>query len=587
MIGLIVLSLVGGTVGTTVGMFRARSAQKQAEWNQTEADRQRDRAEAGLRQANQIVEDFFTRISEERLLNVPGLTPLRKELLEAALGYYQQFLRERGDDPTVKAELAATHYRVARISSAIQNPSQALASLGEACRLLDEVIAKDPQNPAARVQLAQAHSLRGTLQGRSDPPRAFESYAEARQILETLLEQAPAETSARRSLANILVEIGLLRERLAQSDEQLQVAKQSYEAALAIRQDLSSQNPGSLELQSELARALYSLAIVERKRGNTDRAVQLHHQALSIQEPLAKNHPNHRRIMEFRQVLADIHNSIGFLHHTRRQRDEAVHAYRQARDTFEQLARDYPAITYFQNGLARTYINMAMQFQLKGEMEDVVPALTKACEIRQRLLEQQPGDIPLNSAAGSAFNALGLAYLRLEQHSKAMAAFQRAIRFQTVAHERVPENVEYRQFLANHILSVALVNRETKNVAEALTAIDEARRICRNDPHQLYLMGREGTLLAIMIAGAQSGDTAEHRDRQTEVFNQAVRDFEQAISLGYKVTEELQRDPQLDSVRERAMFQDLLRRLTGGRSQCEGEEAEAQRGGGAIYPICR
>ena len=44
------------------------------------------------------VDTYFTRMSEEQLLEQPGLQPLRKKLLQSALDYYESFLAQRGDD---------------------------------------------------------------------------------------------------------------------------------------------------------------------------------------------------------------------------------------------------------------------------------------------------------------------------------------------------------------------------------------------------------------------------------------------------------------------------------------------------------
>ena len=55
----------------------------------------------------------MTKISESTLLEEPGLQPLRNELLEAVLGYYQEFMGDHGDDPKIKAEVASASPPVA------------------------------------------------------------------------------------------------------------------------------------------------------------------------------------------------------------------------------------------------------------------------------------------------------------------------------------------------------------------------------------------------------------------------------------------------------------------------------------------
>ena len=89
----------------------------------------RQSAEESFLQARKTVDDFFTRISENKLLNVPGLQPLRKELLEAASEYYHGFIAQRKNDPSVRSELAETHYRLGLIASEVDKKEAALESL--------------------------------------------------------------------------------------------------------------------------------------------------------------------------------------------------------------------------------------------------------------------------------------------------------------------------------------------------------------------------------------------------------------------------------------------------------------------------
>jgi hypothetical protein len=97
----------------------AETARKEAEVNLQEAERQKRRAEANFRKARMAVDDSLTRISESRLLNVPGLQPLRKELLDSALKYYQDFLDQQSGDLAIQKDLATAYTRVAKITAEI------------------------------------------------------------------------------------------------------------------------------------------------------------------------------------------------------------------------------------------------------------------------------------------------------------------------------------------------------------------------------------------------------------------------------------------------------------------------------------
>lgn len=74
-----------------------------------------ERADANFRNAQNAVDKYLTAVSQSTLLDAPGMQPLRKELLEAAVQYYQTFVAEHRDDPALKAELAAAHIRLGHI----------------------------------------------------------------------------------------------------------------------------------------------------------------------------------------------------------------------------------------------------------------------------------------------------------------------------------------------------------------------------------------------------------------------------------------------------------------------------------------
>jgi hypothetical protein len=86
-----------------------------------EADEQRARADRAYKleresfhQARQAVK-LFEEISEEELAGKPPLQLLRRRLLAAALKYYQDFINQRGDDLSIRAELEASHDRIKTI----------------------------------------------------------------------------------------------------------------------------------------------------------------------------------------------------------------------------------------------------------------------------------------------------------------------------------------------------------------------------------------------------------------------------------------------------------------------------------------
>ena len=112
-VAVLVFALVGLTTSTIL-IARAQAKTKDALKNEqdraTEANTQRAIADRRYRQARSAI-DFFTRVAAEELGDVRGGTDameVRREMLEASLGFYQGLLDEAGrEDPTRSAELAA------------------------------------------------------------------------------------------------------------------------------------------------------------------------------------------------------------------------------------------------------------------------------------------------------------------------------------------------------------------------------------------------------------------------------------------------------------------------------------------------
>ncbi|MDB5305772.1 MAG: serine/threonine protein kinase [Phycisphaerales bacterium] len=107
-----------GLLASTLLIARAQSktaAAYVAERNKaTEANIQRARADKRYKQARDEL-DFVTRVAAEEMANKPEFGQVRRELLEAALVYYQSFLEERKDDPTIGDDLVAARSKVSSL----------------------------------------------------------------------------------------------------------------------------------------------------------------------------------------------------------------------------------------------------------------------------------------------------------------------------------------------------------------------------------------------------------------------------------------------------------------------------------------
>src|SRR5262249_34454314 len=106
--------LVTTVIALAVGTFALSQAQARTRQQRDLARQQTTLAEENFRLARQAVDEYFTQVSENTLLNsgVPGMQPVRKDLLRTALRFHREFQARHSEDPSLQAELARAWYRI-------------------------------------------------------------------------------------------------------------------------------------------------------------------------------------------------------------------------------------------------------------------------------------------------------------------------------------------------------------------------------------------------------------------------------------------------------------------------------------------
>jgi serine/threonine protein kinase len=144
------LAVVVGFCGITWQWREAVAARNHAQANEV-------KARANFEHALETVNTFCTEVSEEQLLDEPGMQPLRRRLLELARRYYQRFKREHGGDPDPKLmkELALSFMRSGIITSELGDLAQAHIELVRAKDMLHDLYLAAPKDRELRFQLAR------------------------------------------------------------------------------------------------------------------------------------------------------------------------------------------------------------------------------------------------------------------------------------------------------------------------------------------------------------------------------------------------------------------------------------------------
>lgn len=342
----------------------------------------RKRSEESFHEAKSAVNELFTLVSEERLLNEPGMQQVRRDLLERARGYYERFLDRHANNPTLQTELAATKFRMGLIEE----------TLGE-------------------------------------PQKALEWFASARDSQKAQAAAQPDSLDAARALSNTLTAIG----RVAAQRNKLDEAAENFTAAETLRERLIENSTKANEKFDHLrlhANSRMNLGLVERKRGNLDQARKLF---LEAQDKRRKALPTNPQDRAMRRDLAKGYYNLANLaidHNDeaalRENIDEAIKRY-------EELLTENPRDLDDQYLLSLCYRLRADLFAaLAPQDSQFMPAAiddySKASRIVQKLFDLNPSVAKYHEELVRLLINLGQLFAQQKEFDQARAQYQHALK---------------------------------------------------------------------------------------------------------------------------------------------------------------
>jgi tetratricopeptide (TPR) repeat protein len=578
-------------------MFRSDDEAEKAKAAQDRAETHRREAEESFLQAHQIVDRFCMRLSEERLSAYQGLQPLRKEMLEAGLEYYKEFVAKRGDDPALKADLARAHFRVAVLTNLIGSKRDALTSYAEALRTYEDLLAADPPNDSYREQIAVTCIERGgILEALNDKSAALTTYERARDLLEALDRARPGTAKLLAHLGVLYNNLGNVNRRLNRLNE----SRDSYEKALAVQERLIQKDPLNPNPQRELAVVYVNVAILDSQRGQKDDALRLYQKAREIQEKLFRDHPNDREVqhdlaLTYRRIgerlvgdrqlqeglhslddghrliqkLADAnksvtayqwelalsHRAFGHAHKASGKKDDAIKSYHSAVDLLTQAHRLDPSDAAYTRDQAATWSDLAtLLADDPSKLGETIHAHAKAVELYRELARPGTDVQALTNLSVSCFR-LGIAYRDARRHADALAVFEEARDTRELLVRLQPDEAQRRNDVAAALFQMGrmqtFLKRSDDSIRSYQRAVEIGEQLVKEQPNNLSFRSDLGAALtnlgnclamASRIAEAQSALRRALAEKQY-VFKAAPQsaEYRRGLNIAYGALAEVER----------------------------------------------
>ncbi len=502
---LLLVAVVGLTVSTWLvwqEQDRTRAALRQAQTNYEQAEAMR-----GL--DRRAVDDYLTTVSESTLLKsrLPGLQPLRKELLEHALRYYQRFLEQKGDDPELAAEAASAYFRVGSINEEIGNRADALRAFEKARDLYEALRHRAPPSAARAVALAKAHRKIGRLHWASGARQpALQSVRQAVALSQELTRTHPGEVEVWAELARGYGALGALQREQGPPAADLETLQQ----AVALWQKIVREHPDAFALKGELTECFSQLCRSHYQLGHSDEALQALQQAIEIGERLVREHPHDTR---FLSNLAFYYRGRGYLQRSRGQLTEMVGSFRDELKIAEKLFRDNPAVTQFRLQVATSSTTLSGMLSDLGQLDEALRLSEQARALMAPLAKDNPTDAQMQTDLALSYASLGNVLRRKAQTGRALEAFRQA----SAVLDKLPRNAD----------------------------------VCYNLACML-------ALCSSVVGQGKTELTVAEQEQRRRYADQAMDALRQAVAAGSRNPGELRHDSELDAVRSRADFQQLL-----------------------------
>jgi serine/threonine protein kinase/Flp pilus assembly protein TadD len=438
--------LILGVIGTSIGMFRARSARKSeseqrelAQKNELEAisnekaannaklleATHRMKAETAYEKTLDVLDAMVSGVTGDSLSTQPTITNEQKKFLANVLTYYQEFAKEKSEDEKIMARSAFASMRLGMVQERLGRKEEGFLAFQSARDGYEKLVAQYPDRPYYRYTLIQSHNNLAVLMTRSG--KFVEAEGEHRQavtICEKLVADFPSNSKYRRELASLQNAMAGLHRRLGRLSEMEKSSRQ----ALMIQEKLVTEFPSQPDLRKELGDSYSNLGyfandmaqfaksieimdglisefpknptyrealasvcekcgIMLAKLGNSKDAEARYRKALAILEKLVAEFPS---VPSYRQSLAvSKYNLAGFLSDERKQ-TEAEIFYRQSISLLERLVSDFPAMPDYRKDLAAAKNNLGNVLKNLGLQNEAEEQFCQARIIKERLLAEFP-----------------------------------------------------------------------------------------------------------------------------------------------------------------------------------------------------
>lgn len=519
------------------------------------AERQRSRAEANFDRALAAVDRLLAHVGEERLEHVPGMQPLRTELLTDALGFYDELLEQRPGEVGMLRERSRLGRARGDVLALLGHHDDAVdAYLAEIPRLR-ELLADDPGNHDVRYTLAGCLSQIGQVFLSSARHTASLPYVEeAIPLLEVIRAETPAQWAVTHDLAVNLTNRALIVDDLGRSAE----GRDDLVRALALVDALPPDAAEPRDRDALRARILLSLAPIHGRLGDDLASEAAFSECLVAQRALVEAEPENP---ELRTLLMRVCNNYSLLLERRGEVELRQQLLEQAYAEAQWLLERDPELAGGQQNLAVLATNIGGLHGASGRRVEAQEWMDRSRVLVDGLLAGDPR-VDLLAHQGANLANLALLAAKLGDPQRGLELAEASDEFLSRARVILPGNAAIDQHEALRRIALGEAHARLGDHATAVAWQEQVPDLCRYSPGMLVSMAEvleRCSLVAAQDEDLSEGDRAAFAAAYREV---VLAVLEAAVDGGLAGSYHLVENDDLQSLRGDERFEALVRRAS-------------------------
>jgi serine/threonine-protein kinase len=522
------------------------------------------RAPRNIRYRSLLATSYSTLATVQRSA---GRTADAEESLRGACDALERLIRDYHNRWFDHWNLSASLTTLGLLQSDQGKPAAAEKSFLRACALMEPLVTSYPDSMTYRNQLAQTRTHLAVLRTRAGRfAESEDDIARARKSAEEMVQREPSAEAPRKTLADTLFALGQLRTLMGRPAE----AMQAYAEAVDHQRRLVSEHPASPHYKRQATNTLVALGLVQSNAGRSDLAQQSFAKAVKLLETLTSQEPENKFLTSLAAPsggetgdlfqLAVIHRRLADLQFGAGQKRESQQNSARALELFQILCKRKPDSFEFQSGLANAHFDLGFldANASPAELPSAERHFDEARVLRERFVGDHPEELVNQANLGQTLTWLGKTVYEEGRTQDAEKLLSKAIDHLQKAFMLAP-NVETNrvQLHFGHLIT-ARVYRAQRRPDKAAAATLERRRLYPADRDVLFGVACSLSLCVPLVGSNNKVLTREEEAERRRYGDQAIETLREAIRLGYQDVQTIEKAPELDPIRSRKEFQDLL-----------------------------